>query len=279
MPRGRWARWSGLRRERMSSPHRALPGAMLATLAARRRKARVQPAGGAARVRVHPGDGRCQRSLPDLARDGGRRLGQLAVGHGRLRATAPRLQCDARRRSVPRRVDQRPALHPGRDRPVHRDLHAAECRARRGEAGGEGTAMYRVDEAHCTGCGECVEACAVGAIAMVDGRPAIDPAIWAECGSCAEACPQGAIVMASSAASPFRSPSERTSVVANRRRPGAPVRLIDRPSVQALTAAPRRSQRVADGWRRPDMGGTRAVAGDSCRIAGIPCRGSAVVQP
>ena len=49
--------------------------------------------------------------------------------------------------------------------------------------------MYRVDEATCTGCGDCVEACPAGAIALVEGRARIDDATCAECGSCADVCP------------------------------------------------------------------------------------------
>lgn len=55
--------------------------------------------------------------------------------------------------------------------------------------------MYRVDEAVCTGCGDCVAVCPAGAIALVDGGARIDHAICAECGRCADACPQGAITM------------------------------------------------------------------------------------
>jgi len=53
--------------------------------------------------------------------------------------------------------------------------------------------MYRVDQAACTGCGDCVDACPAEAIALLDGRARIDEAACADCGSCADACPQGAI--------------------------------------------------------------------------------------
>ena len=40
--------------------------------------------------------------------------------------------------------------------------------------------MYQVNETACTGCGDCVEACPAGAIALVAGRARIDDATCAE---------------------------------------------------------------------------------------------------
>jgi NAD-dependent dihydropyrimidine dehydrogenase PreA subunit len=53
--------------------------------------------------------------------------------------------------------------------------------------------MYWVDEEICLGCGDCVEACPAGAIALVDGIARIDQANCAECGDCASTCPEAAI--------------------------------------------------------------------------------------
>jgi Fe-S-cluster-containing hydrogenase component 2 len=63
--------------------------------------------------------------------------------------------------------------------------------------------MYRVNEATCTGCGDCVEACPSGAIRVVGVRAQIDQAVCADCGSCAAACPQGAIAMADAVSRPY----------------------------------------------------------------------------
>ncbi|MBC7223605.1 MAG: 4Fe-4S binding protein [Anaerolineae bacterium] len=47
----------------------------------------------------------------------------------------------------------------------------------------------------CTGCGACVEVCAVGAIALIDGVASIeDQGRCTRCEACVEACPNGAIV-------------------------------------------------------------------------------------
>jgi Fe-S-cluster-containing hydrogenase component 2 len=50
-----------------------------------------------------------------------------------------------------------------------------------------------VDATRCTGCGACVEACPVGAIALVDGKARVDEELCTGCGACVDACPEGAI--------------------------------------------------------------------------------------
>lgn len=50
--------------------------------------------------------------------------------------------------------------------------------------------LYRADR--CILCGECVEACSVGAVALHDDRVTTDPARCELCGACADACPTDA---------------------------------------------------------------------------------------
>ena len=50
--------------------------------------------------------------------------------------------------------------------------------------------LYRADR--CILCGECVEACSVGAVALHDDRVTTDPARCEVCGACADACPTDA---------------------------------------------------------------------------------------
>jgi Fe-S-cluster-containing hydrogenase component 2 len=50
-----------------------------------------------------------------------------------------------------------------------------------------------VDVARCTGCGACVEACPVGAMALVDGKARVDKEACTGCEACVVTCPEGAI--------------------------------------------------------------------------------------
>jgi NAD-dependent dihydropyrimidine dehydrogenase PreA subunit len=50
-----------------------------------------------------------------------------------------------------------------------------------------------IDAARCTGCGACVEACPVGAMALVNGKARVDEETCTGCEACVDACPEGAI--------------------------------------------------------------------------------------
>lgn len=54
----------------------------------------------------------------------------------------------------------------------------------------------RVDEAVCSGCGACAQACPVNAITFVGDKPVISEGLCTGCLSCVEACPQGALTFA-----------------------------------------------------------------------------------
>lgn len=53
--------------------------------------------------------------------------------------------------------------------------------------------MMQVDLEKCTGCGECLDACSVEAISLIEGKAAIDVDTCLSCGACVQACPAGAI--------------------------------------------------------------------------------------
>lgn len=54
--------------------------------------------------------------------------------------------------------------------------------------------MMIVDLEKCTGCGECLDACSVEAISLIEGKAAIDIDTCLSCSACAQACPVGAIM-------------------------------------------------------------------------------------
>ncbi|PKO23963.1 MAG: hypothetical protein CVU38_01145 [Chloroflexi bacterium HGW-Chloroflexi-1] len=104
--------------------------------------------------------------------------------------------------------------------------------------------MYRVDEATCIGCGDCVKACPAGAISLVDGWAHIDEACCAGWGSCADACPQGAIVMADAADSAYVAirPGANMPAVVPAATSVEAASLAHRPEIELLPAEPRRSR-------------------------------------
>jgi NAD-dependent dihydropyrimidine dehydrogenase PreA subunit len=54
----------------------------------------------------------------------------------------------------------------------------------------------QVDLEKCTGCGDCLDACANQAISLFAGKAVIDLETCLDCGACAQACPVGAISQA-----------------------------------------------------------------------------------
>jgi heterodisulfide reductase subunit A len=53
-----------------------------------------------------------------------------------------------------------------------------------------------VDEARCSGCGECVMTCPYSAITLVDGHASVNAALCKGCGTCVGACVSHAIGVA-----------------------------------------------------------------------------------
>jgi Pyruvate/2-oxoacid:ferredoxin oxidoreductase delta subunit len=56
--------------------------------------------------------------------------------------------------------------------------------------------IVRIDEAKCNGCGQCVTACAEGAIAIIDGKARLVSEIYCDgLGACLGTCPEDAITI------------------------------------------------------------------------------------
>jgi NAD-dependent dihydropyrimidine dehydrogenase PreA subunit len=54
--------------------------------------------------------------------------------------------------------------------------------------------MIYVDDARCTGCGLCIDACPTAAIRIVNGVAQVDQHLCRECEACLSACPESAIL-------------------------------------------------------------------------------------
>jgi len=52
-----------------------------------------------------------------------------------------------------------------------------------------------IDKEKCTGCGACVDICAVDALKMEDDKAVVDPETCIDCGSCVDECPVEAITL------------------------------------------------------------------------------------
>ena len=56
--------------------------------------------------------------------------------------------------------------------------------------------IIEIDEERCSGCGECVEACAEGAIRIVDGKARLVSENYCDgLGACLGECPEGALTI------------------------------------------------------------------------------------
>ena len=94
--------------------------------------------------------------------------------------------------------------------------------------------IIRIDEAKCTGCGQCVTSCAEGALQIVDGKARLVNEVFCDgLGACIGECPEGALTIEERAAADF----DEAAVEKHAGRPAAPAAVKHEPPAHARHAS------------------------------------------